>query len=394
MADTADKTIDDASTMSGLAPGPLRPPSAKMRLSRLHAMERVMGHVASGRPSGHTVRVAGRNPFRWVALAAVAISVAACSSAAAPTPQIVYVTPAPTAAASPAATPTLRPTATPVPTPVPASSLEALLPSTYNGTTLQRYSWSGTVFVFQNPTSFFSKMVTTLGLTAADLSGAAASDPAGTTGFPSFVALRFAGVDGSRLLQVLPAAMQESGLSVETVTIGGKDVMKVEYSDSTAYYYVRDDVVLGVTAKDAAVAAEALSTAMPASTEPTPTPAPTMTTDDLKIDGIVKDGIAAWLKLGGELSTAGTDADVLRIFEQLKSLADTQLLLTNIYTASPCTQEAWTLYMKGMGQVSSGSDAVITYINDGAVGAMPSEEFVAAGATFAGATKALQAPTC
>jgi hypothetical protein len=311
-------------------------------------MERVMGHVASGRPSGHTVRVAGRNPFRWVALAAVAISVAACSSAAAPTPQIVYVTPAP--------------------------SLEALLPSTYNGTTLQRYSWSGTVFVFQNPTSFFSKMVTTLGLTAADLSGAAASDPAGTTGFPSFVALRFAGVDGSRLLQVLPAAMQESGLSVETVTIG--------------------DVVLGVTAKDAAVAAEALSTAMPASTEPTPTPAPTMTTDDLKIDGIVKDGIAAWLKLGGELSTAGTDADVLRIFEQLKSLADTQLLLTNIYTASPCTQEAWTLYMKGMGQVSSGSDAVITYINDGAVGAMPSEEFVAAGATFAGATKALQAPTC
>jgi hypothetical protein len=70
-------------------------------------MERVMGQIAPSRPSGHTVRDVGRTPHRWVALAAVAFVVAACSSAAAPTPKIVYVTPQP-AVADPAAAPTPR----------------------------------------------------------------------------------------------------------------------------------------------------------------------------------------------------------------------------------------------------------------------------------------------
>ena len=43
--------------------------------------------------------------------------VASCSSAAAPTPQIVYVTPEPTAAPTPTAEPTLEPTAVPTPEP-------------------------------------------------------------------------------------------------------------------------------------------------------------------------------------------------------------------------------------------------------------------------------------
>ena len=51
--------------------------------------------------------------------------VGACSSAAAPTPQIVYVTPQPTAAATPTARPTPKPTARPVPaaTPKPTTTL-------------------------------------------------------------------------------------------------------------------------------------------------------------------------------------------------------------------------------------------------------------------------------
>ena len=128
--------------------------------------------------------------------------------------------------------------------------------------------------------------------------------------------------------------------------------------------------------------------------EPTPIPEPTMTTDDLKIDGIVKDGTAAWMKLLGEISTSETDADLVGVFEAMKSLADTQILLTNVYMASPCTQDAWTLYKKGMGQLSSGAGAVVQYMNEGAVGTMPGEDFIASGTTLGEATKALQASTC
>ena len=49
---------------------------------------------------------------------AAGLVVAACSSAAAPTPQIIYVTPQPTAPASLNAAPTQEPTAAPTPTPV------------------------------------------------------------------------------------------------------------------------------------------------------------------------------------------------------------------------------------------------------------------------------------
>lgn len=86
-------------------------------------MDRVMGKGVPGRASGRIRRDAGRDPHRWVALAAVALWVAACSSAAAPTPQIVYVTPQPTVVATPTGTPTPTPAQlTPaVPTPAPVT---------------------------------------------------------------------------------------------------------------------------------------------------------------------------------------------------------------------------------------------------------------------------------
>ena len=52
----------------------------------------------------------------WVLMLAVAL-LAGCSNAAAPTPQIVYVTPEPTAAPTPTAEPTPEPTAEPTPVP-------------------------------------------------------------------------------------------------------------------------------------------------------------------------------------------------------------------------------------------------------------------------------------
>ena len=80
----------------------------------------VLGAVA--REPGHQVSQAPRAVGQRIALLALvaAFAFAGCSSAAPPTPQIVYVTPEPTVAASPAATPTLKPTPTPTPRPTAA----------------------------------------------------------------------------------------------------------------------------------------------------------------------------------------------------------------------------------------------------------------------------------
>jgi len=80
-------------------------------------MKREMGQVARSRRSGHTGWL-GRAPLLWVGLAALALSAAACSSAARPTPQIVYVSPVPTPYVAPVympATPELGAAVTPFP---------------------------------------------------------------------------------------------------------------------------------------------------------------------------------------------------------------------------------------------------------------------------------------
>jgi hypothetical protein len=132
----------------------------------------------------------------------------------------------------------------------------------------------------------------------------------------------------------------------------------------------------------------------PTPEEPTPTPAPTMTTDDVKIDGIVKDGVAKMIGLSGQMDSAATMADVLKIIKAMKSLADTQVTVTDVYTASACTQDAWTLYSLGMTEMSSGADAVLAWVKAGAVGSMPADDVGASATTLAEALNALQASTC
>jgi hypothetical protein len=119
-----------------------------------------------------------------------------------------------------------------------------------------------------------------------------------------------------------------------------------------------------------------------------------MTTDDLKIDGIVKDGVAKMISLSGEMDSAATLADVLKIMKAMKSLADTQVTMTNVYTASPCTQDAWNLYSLGMIEMSMGVDAMLTWAKDGAVGTAPSEDVGASARTLARALSALQTSSC
>ena len=209
------------------------------------------------------------------ASAALAVFVAACGGSATAAPSAAApsvaasvapsVEPSPSPEASAAAAASAAPAASGalpsivLPSFTADKDLEALLPATFNGVTLQKFSMKGAQFLGQSSNSDLDKAVTALGLTTADVSVAIAADPTGKMDI-SFAAIRFAGADSGKLLQVFQAASQAQGNLVGSVNLGGKDVIKTKDSSGTSfsYFYVRNDVVLGVTAKDDASAAPAL----------------------------------------------------------------------------------------------------------------------------------------
>jgi len=213
-----------------------------------------------------------RHLFAPLAASAVlAVFVAACGGSATAAPSAAAPSAAESVAPSVAPSPSAEASATPAESTAPDASgaipsfaipsftadkdLEALLPSTFDGATLQKISFKGAQFLGQDPTSDFNKTVTALGLNASDVSMAAAVDAA-----VQFVAIRFAGADSGKLLQVFQTASQASGDLIGSVNLGGKDVIKTkDSSGSFSYLYVRNDVVLGVTTKDDATAAKALA---------------------------------------------------------------------------------------------------------------------------------------
>jgi hypothetical protein len=139
------------------------------------------------------------------------------------------------------------------------TNLEALLPSTFGGAKLQKLSMKGADFLGQSSNADLANALGSLGLTAADVSVAIASDIAETSGL-TFIAIRFAGADSSKLLQVFQAASQASGQTVISVNLGGKAVLKAtDSSGSNSYFYVKNDTILGVTAPDDATAATMLA---------------------------------------------------------------------------------------------------------------------------------------
>jgi hypothetical protein len=205
------------------------------------------------------------------ASAVLAVLVAACGGSATAAPSAAAPSAAESVTPSVAPSPSAEASATPaestapdasgaipsiaLPSFTPDKALEALLPSTFDGAPLQKISFKGAQFLGQDPTSDFNKTVTALGLNASDVSMAAAVDAA-----VQFVAIRFAGADSGKLLQVFQAASQASGELIGSVNLGGKDVIKTkDSSGSFSYLYVRNDVVLGVTTKDDATAAKALA---------------------------------------------------------------------------------------------------------------------------------------
>ena len=210
------------------------------------------------------------------ASAALAIFVAACSSSATPSPTA---PPAAAASVAPSAAPSTQASAAPAVSAAPAAStapaasgalpsltlpnedtnLEALLPSTFGGAKLQKLSMKGADFLGQSSNADLANALGSLGLTAADVSVAIASDIAESSGL-TFIAIRFAGADSSKLLQVFQAASQASGQTVTSVNLGGKAALKAtDSSGSSSYFYVKNDTILGVTAPDDATAATMLA---------------------------------------------------------------------------------------------------------------------------------------
>lgn len=209
------------------------------------------------------------------ASAALAIIVSACGGSATAAPSAASPSAAASVAPSVAPSPSPEASATSAESTAPAASgalpsialpsfnadkdLEALLPGTFGGATLQKFSMKGAQFLSQGSNSDLDKAVTALGLTTADVSVAVAADPTGKMDV-SFAAIRFAGADSGKLLQVFQAASQAAGDLVGSMSLGGKNVLKTkDSSGSFSYFYVRNDVVLGVTAKDDATAATALA---------------------------------------------------------------------------------------------------------------------------------------
>jgi hypothetical protein len=199
-------------------------------------------------------------------LGLLVVVIAACSSQApatteTPTPAPVataQATPTPTEAAG-GATPTIA-----LPSfalPHNATELEALLPDTLGGVTLQKFSWSGADFVNQNSTNTeLTTFLQSLGKSLSDISAAAAFSP---TFDNSIFAFRVNGVDHSVLISAFQKAMN-NGLTTPVpwtpATVGGKSVLQApgNTTGETIYLYGVADLIFDVTATDPAVAAEAL----------------------------------------------------------------------------------------------------------------------------------------
>jgi hypothetical protein len=186
-------------------------------------------------------------------LGALAIGIAACGGAAAPTTS-------PTGGTTPVP-------ATPVPGDLPSFEipsfeadveLEAQLPSTFCGQPTQKFSFTGAEFVADDEA--FAAIVAALGRSAADVSVAGASVTGPECAGIGLIAFRIKGADGGRFEQLfIDAQEQESGTRPTRSNVGGKDVWVFTESGTTSYIYFRGDTIFGVTAESQEDAAKGLA---------------------------------------------------------------------------------------------------------------------------------------
>jgi hypothetical protein len=145
-----------------------------------------------------------------------------------------------------------------------APELEALLPDLFGTLRLEKGSVVGASAVGNDATgTVITQFLAARGHTIADLAVAQASDPSGTADI-TFVAFRVTGVDAPALLQAILEATKASDpeVVVSLITIGGRQVTRVDAATRIRVLYLKDGVVFGISAGSQELLDQAL-TVMP-----------------------------------------------------------------------------------------------------------------------------------
>jgi hypothetical protein len=189
----------------------------------------------------------------FVAIAALALvgcsgSTAGTASAGAGASTAVAASGAPTTAVTPGASeaaPSEAAASEAVPSfafPSTDKELEALLPATLCGKTVQKLSIGGEMFSSAADPEF-QAVLQRLGKSASDVSFAVAT-PAASGGGCSAGIFRIKGADGGALKDAFLAEAAKEGSKFEVKSIGGKDVYVDPTSDSYQYVYFKGDAVV------------------------------------------------------------------------------------------------------------------------------------------------------
>lgn len=142
-----------------------------------------------------------------------------------------------------------------------APELEAAIPKSVGDVPLTVQSASADTIFRDDPGSrALGAEIRSLGATLADLQLAEAYDESGTIDL-SIIAFRLPKVEVAKLRAAILEtwlSAKAAGVTVKTVTLGGKELTKVDYGDdgSPAYVYARADYVVVITTADEAVATE------------------------------------------------------------------------------------------------------------------------------------------
>jgi hypothetical protein len=186
-------------------------------------------------------------------LGALALALAACGGAAAPT-----TSPGGGATPSPASGPIDLPSVE-IPSFQADVDLEAQLPSTFCGQPTEKLSFSGSEAISND--EMFVGIVAALGRSASDVSVALAGSTAPECAGINLIAFRIKGADGGRFEQLfIDAQEQDTGTRPTRTNVGGKDVwFFTDSAGATNYIYFRGDTIFGVTAASQEDAAKGIA---------------------------------------------------------------------------------------------------------------------------------------
>ena len=170
---------------------------------------------------------------------------------------------------APAATDDLSSDAIPTDEPDPTEShvapeLEALLPTSIDGSTLSIESTTGSTFLGNDESSLdLIASLATFGKTGADLRVAEAVDPNGDVDIDA-IAFEVKGIKAADLRQAIIKswlAAGASGVTTTTSTIGGRQVITIDYGDggSMDYLFESGDAVVNLTTSDPSLVPKVLA---------------------------------------------------------------------------------------------------------------------------------------